>query len=450
VTVSSHDPSPDVTATAPVPATDHAGAAARALPKQPGIVRIFPRACDGACEVWSGRAALLLGRAPESDVHLTEQSASRKHAALQCRVSGVSVRDLGSRHGTFVQGEPIGGAEVVAPYGSLLRAGESLFLCSDDVRPYARPPLQVPGSQLGTKRSVVAGPKLSAVWDYAARVATLPHPALILGPSGSGKEAIARIIHANSQRKGPFVAINAAAIAPALFESELFGHVRGAFTGAQGPRTGAFRDASGGVLFLDEIADLQTDLQVKLLRAIDQMCIRPLGGSEDVAVDVRIVAATSQDLQALCDEGVFRLDFFYRLSGIVITVPALQERPDDVALLGAWLVKEHGFELSAASVEALAMASWPGNVRELEHALTQAMVQASTQGGRQIRPEHLPSLTAQRPALAAHVDLAAVRRGLAANAGNAAAAARELGISRTTLYNILKRAGAEPSSLRPK
>jgi len=251
-------------------------------------------------------------------------------------------------------------------------------------------------------------------------------------------------------RKGPFVALNIAAIPEGLFESELFGHVRGAFTGAVGMRLGAFREAIGGVLFLDEVADLALDLQVKLLRALDQMTVRPLGSSEDVPVDVRVVAATSRDIKDACSRGSFREDLYYRLAGIVIDVPPLRERRDDIVALALSMLKAEGdkFRLSALAAEALSLASWEGNVRELHHAITQASVRALSSERSKILPTDLPDLGALHPhsqKTPGRVEAAVRNAG-----GNVSHAAKALGVSRATLYNLFKRYGIDPSALRAK
>jgi two-component system nitrogen regulation response regulator GlnG len=444
--------SPDSVATAPAPAALDSAAPSRLPAAQPGIVCIFPRPLERAPELWSSRKKLLIGRGQDADLRLDDSCVSRRHAELHCGIDGIRVVDLESRHGTFVQGERLGTEPCTAPYGSLLRLGESLFLAVPDVREFAAPPLRLRGHELGLQRDVLAGPRLSRVWSEASQVAKLSQPALILGESGTGKEAIARLIHAQGLRRGPFVAINVAAIPDGLFESELFGHARGAFTGAHAARLGAFREATGGVLFLDEVADLRLDLQVKLLRAIDQMRVRPLGASEDVAVDVRIVAATSQDIRGAAERGDFRLDLYYRLSGIVIEVPPLRERPDDVVLLASRMLSDEnpGLSLGAAAAELLALSLLPGNVRELAHAITHAVVQASLHGASRIEPRHLPEL--RRPEAERDDALAprAVHAALADSQGNAAAAARALGISRTTLYKVLKREGIDPRTLRTR
>jgi two-component system NtrC family response regulator len=326
------------------------------------------------------------------------------------------------------------------------------LLVSEDVTPFADPMRRISASFLSLQQDVIAGPELRRVWQQAAQVAALTHPVLILGESGSGKEAVARMIHAMRESPGPFVALNVAAIPEGLFESELFGHVRGAFTGANAARSGAFLQASGGVLFIDEVGDLRPDLQGKLLRALDQMSVRPLGGDRDVPVTARVVAATSHDLKQRCAEGGFRLDLYYRLSGIVIEVPPLRERRTDIlALAHSFLQQERTrLRLSPGAAEALLLASWRGNVRELHHVVARASVNAISAGCDEILVEHVPELELLAADDDTRLSVATIEAALAEALGNASQAAKKLGVSRSTLYNVLKRAGIDPSTLRGK
>jgi DNA-binding NtrC family response regulator len=437
--------------------------------RRPGLVRIFPRDPAKGAQTWAlGKGGLLIGRAAESGVWLEDASVSRQHARLELSGDGARVTDLGSRHGTFVEGQQVGSAAESVAYGSIIRAGKNILLLVEDIEPYAQPPHSITASFLGTRRGVVGGPALVQAWRQAQQVAALTQPVLVRGESGSGKEAVARLVHAHREKRGPFVAINIAAVPEGLFESELFGHVKGAFTGASHHHAGAFREASGGVLFLDEVGDLRADLQPKLLRAIDQMRVRPVGAKEDVPVDVRVVAATSQDLHELCAQGRFRLDLYYRLAGIIIHVPPLRERRDETMMLAqSLLASEHpDLELTAAAAEALCLARWEGNVRQLHHALTHAAVQAMASSRAsglheaaseakpadqrlRILPEHLPAQSlAAGERSNTPTDSDAIRQALVRANGNASHAAKLLGISRATLYNILKREGVDPAELR--
>ncbi len=312
-------------------------------------------------------------------------------------------------------------------------------------------------------RMVALDPSMQALLRRVARFARRDAPVLILGESGTGKELVARALHANGPRAdGPFVAVNVAALPAALLESELFGHARGAFTGAERDALGLFRAADGGTLFLDEIAELPLELQPKLLRALQDGEVRPVGDPRPVAVDVRIVSATHRALSAAVEAGRFREDLHYRLEVLTLRVPPLRERPGDLIAL-AWqrLAEEAEPELRfAPEVEAALRAyDWPGNVRELRSVVEHG---AALADGAVIRLDDLPDKlrtgarapTAPRPDLAspvpapaldraairplAEVERACVEAALVACEGSVVEAARALGISRSTLWRKLK------------
>lgn len=433
---------------------DTASGAERIASPRLGFVRIFPRDPGEACEVFPVGRVALLGRTPEADIRISDGSVSRRQARVSRSGSALHVEDLGSSHGTFVDGRAVGAGGAELEPGSLLRVGETLLLASADVAPYARPPRQISGNFLGLPRDIWGGRAFGEIFAQVSRIAGMRQALLILGESGSGKEAVARLVHALRETPGPFVALNVAAVPEALFESELFGHVRGAFTGAVQAHLGAFRQAHGGVLFLDEVGDLRKELQVKLLRAIDQMRVRPVGGNEDVKVDVNIVAATSRDLRAMCESGAFRSDLYYRLAGAVIEVPPLRERLDELAALALLAARraQPDLALDVEAVEALCGYEWEGNVRELEHVMSQAVVAALARGSKLVTRADLPArLCEPAPRLAlrrselTREELCVAMR---ANGGNALLTAKRLGVSRATLYLWFKRHEIDPRLLR--
>jgi two-component system nitrogen regulation response regulator GlnG len=228
------------------------------------------------------------------------------------------------------------------------------------------------------KAIVGEAPALRQLLVRAARVAPSRIPVLVTGESGTGKELLARVLHELGPRpKGPFVAVNCGTLARELAESQLFGHERGAFTGAGARRAGWFEEAAGGTLVLDEIGELPTDLQPKLLRALETGRIRRVGGSGEIAVDVRVVATTLRDLRRDTQRGSFRLDLFHRLAGFELKLPALRDRPGDVLVLAQHFLDEFQPELGARVITAdaaakLAAHDWPGNVRELRHVIRRA------------------------------------------------------------------------------
>jgi DNA-binding NtrC family response regulator len=243
-------------------------------------------------------------------------------------------------------------------------------------------------------RLIGNGPAMQAVCKQIGRVAPQDVNVLILGESGTGKELVARAIYHHSRRsQAPFLAINCAAITESLLESELFGHERGAFTGAERRRLGKFEQCHGGTLFLDEVGDMAQHTQAKILRLLQEGCFERVGGNDSIAVDVRIVAATNQDLDALIQQGRFRKDLYYRLSGVIISLPPLRERPQDIAELSYYFLfrynRQLGASLQSISPEALELLQaypWPGNVRELQNVIRQAIIVAA---GPTILPEFL-------------------------------------------------------------
>ena len=289
---------------------------------------------------------------------------------------------------------------------------------------------------------------MQGVFEQIRAVADTDAPVLLLGDSGSGKELVSRAIHWHSGRRdGSFVAVNCAAIPETLLESELFGHERGAFTGADRKRRGLFVEAEGGTLLLDEIAEMPQSLQVKLLRALQDRVIRPVGGNEEIKVDLRLISATNRDLPAFVRQGKFREDLYYRLAVIPIRIPSLRERPEDIPLLAEHFLKRAaagmGKEIDGFDEEAIKWLhehNWPGNVRELENVVERAATLAK---GRVItrddlRIEFTPGSSSElgvRPSLA-EVESQYIRRILDEVRGDKRAAARILGISVRTLQRM--------------
>jgi transcriptional regulator with PAS, ATPase and Fis domain len=280
--------------------------------------------------------------------------------------------------------------------------------------------------------------------ERARRIAPSDIPVLVTGETGTGKELFARSIHRASLRSGhPFLAVNCAAVTETLLEAELFGHVKGAFTGATSAKAGIFEAANGGTVFLDEIGKAPLTLQAKLLRVLDTGEVRRVGGVEPIHVDVRIVAATNRSLPALADAGEFLPDLFYRLRGFEIEVPALRERRDDVALL---FERFAGRPASESALELLELHDWPGNVRELRNLAESASF--LTFGRGPIPLDALPDWIREvarrpRPMIASleETERGAVEKALEEAGGNRSRAARALGVSRQTLYTKMAKYG---------
>lgn len=307
-----------------------------------------------------------------------------------------------------------------------------------------------------------AHPVMEKILSICQRVAATDSTVLIMGESGTGKELIARYVHGNSRRTAnPFIAVNCGAIPPDLLESEMFGHERGAFTGAVGARMGLFQLANGGTIFLDEIAEMSANLQVKLLRVLQEREIRPVGADRTIKVDVRVIAATNRDLATEVEKGRFREDLFYRLQVIPIVIPPLRERRSDIPLLVQHFLEKHNAQrpsqptrIADDAMVHLWEYDWPGNVRELEN-LIERMVVLSDDGA--IRVESLPpnirsfisDKKIPRPTLTDEgIDLnqaveefeyRLIDEALRRTKGNKQAAARLLGLKRTTLVAKLRR-----------
>jgi two-component system, NtrC family, response regulator AlgB len=307
-------------------------------------------------------------------------------------------------------------------------------------------------SQLAGKQSfgpvVTRNAGMREVLELATHVADSQISLLIEGESGTGKELVAQIIHENSPRaKKPFVKVNCAALPENLLESELFGHVKGAFTGAVKDRQGRFEIANGGTIFLDEIGEIPTTLQAKLLRVLQNKEFERLGESTPRKVDVRVVAATNKNLDEAMKEGVFREDLFYRLNGVRLRLPPLRERPDDIPLLVQHFIgkfsKDGPVEVSPEALQALRAYQWPGNVRELENVVERAVLLA--RGGR-VLPTHLPSevqSTTDNPPYALSLEEVEKRhiKHVLDHAKDYDEAAQILGIDPTTLWRKRKRYG---------
>ena len=310
---------------------------------------------------------------------------------------------------------------------------------------------------------------IRALLDQVAAAARTDYPVVITGESGTGKELVAHAVHESSHRAaGPFVAVNCAAIPPTLFESELFGHVKGAFTGAVSSRAGVFEEASGGTLFLDEVGEIGTDLQVKLLRVLQTNEVKRLGATRTVEVDVRLACATNRDLAAMVEEGTFRQDLFYRIHVIPIRLPPLRERREDIPILARHFLSDAnagaqrpspGF--SAEALERLAANHWAGNVRELENKIKQAVMLAA---GKEIAAEHVLvdwSPAHGRGGAGGVVDASVpydeardrferdyLLQCLRLHAGGVTKAAEAMGVHRNSIYHLLKKHGIDPAGFR--
>jgi two-component system response regulator GlrR len=392
-----------------------------------------------------------VGGRSNNDLVLSDRRVSGMHLEMELTDRGYRLRDLESTNGTTVNGLRV--VDAIVPAGAAIGVGKSLIRF--EPLPESEDIVLHPESRFG--RMLGASPVMRKLFADLSRIAPSEATVLITGESGTGKELVAEAVHEQSKRAGgPFVVVDCGAIPGTLFENELFGHERGAFTGADRSAAGAFESARGGTLFLDEIGELPLELQPKLLRAIQSRTIRRLGGNQPIHCDVRIVAATNRDLAREVNRGGFREDLFYRLAVARVQVPPLRERAGDVALLVRQFLDDMGVDaqkMPSGAMSQLTSHTWPGNVRELRNAVERII----------IAPDHMPQVkpagagnAADRLQLAFDVDIGEqfkdakqriidefdrrfIEKLLARHGGNVAAAARATGIDRVTIYKVLSR-----------
>jgi DNA-binding NtrC family response regulator len=410
-----------------------------------------------------GRAAVLdkdevlVGSGKDCHLVLTDDGVSRRHLSVRphAEAGWFVVRDLQSRNGTFYEGSRLAEAQVAL--GATFKLGRSF------VRIQPRPqPLEVAPSQSRRFGELVAESlAMREVFAVLELAAGSDVTVLLEGETGTGKELAARAIHeASARRKAPFVAIDCGALPEALLESELFGHVKGAFTGASQSRAGAFLRAHGGTIFLDELGSIPPKVQARLLRVLEERRVRPVGADHEKDVDVRVIGAAPCDLAARVAEGAFRPDLYYRLSVVRVTLPPLRARREDIAPIVGELMRRRGLLAAPGSIrgpnlEVLFAHAWPGNVRELRNVMDRAL--ALSPGARsfdELRVQVLPISGAE--ALAVRTDLpfaeakAALlhtfearylRDALARCEGNISETARAAGLDRKHLRTLLKRHG---------
>jgi transcriptional regulator with GAF, ATPase, and Fis domain len=399
--------------------------------------------------VVTGRTTL--GSAPGAQVRIADREVSRLHAELEPTERGTWVRDLGSRNGTFVENLQVGAA--MLPDGARLRLGRTAIMLR---YPAEATPVELwPSDRFGGLLG--ASVPMRELFAQMARVAQSDAPVLILGETGTGKELVARAIHdASSRASGPFVIVDCAALASTLIEGELFGHTRGAFTGAVAARAGSFEAANGGTIFLDEIGELPPALQPKLLRVLESRAVKRLGESEHRPIDVRLVAATHRDLRHMVNAGAFREDLYFRLAVLPLVLPPLRARKGDVALLFRHFLNGRQ-PVEPVSERELAEMPWLGNVRELRNFVERACAigaKDALQSGR---------VTVEVPAPAANADAGAVaydqpfkefrerwidhgereylQRLLERHGRNVPAAAEAAGLDRTYVYRLIRKHG---------
>ena len=401
-----------------------------------------------------------IGTADGNDLVLADRTVSRFHCEISVRGNTIVIRDCGSTNGTLIDGVRVREAEI--PPGTLVRIGGSAFRVELGEEPAF---VEVSGrSSFG--ELVGSSVEIRRVYAILERLALTDATVLVQGETGTGKDVLARSLHAASRRADrPFVAVDCGAIPEHLVESELFGHVKGAFTGATSDRRGVFEEADGGTLFLDEIGEMPLALQPKLLRAIESRSIRRVGGTGARTVDVRIVAATNRSLASSINDGSFREDLYYRLAVVEVRLPPLRARRDDIPVLAAHFFRMLGGDgaLPAEFVAGLVGRGWPGNVRELRNYIERsvslgtiaprpAAAVAPPAAGHPVPPDsierfvalHLPLKEARR-AWTESFELVYVRAMLKLVGGNVTRAAERAGVSRRFLQRMVARLGIKAS-----
>ena len=388
------------------------------------------------------------------EVSLPDGWMSKAHAELSRERDGWTIRDLGSKNGTLVDGEPVQVAEL--PDQALVQLGRTFFRLRGSLPVWGASNLEAEDLPRGPGGLATLSHPFEQVLSRSRAAATSRVPILLRGESGSGKELLARAIHGWSGRRGEFVAVNSGAIPRNLVESELFGHRKGAFSGAERDQTGLIRSSDGGTLFLDEIGDLPLTAQSALLRALQESEVVPVGGTRPERLDLRVLAATHRDLDRMVAEGTFRHDLLARLRGVVLDLIPLRERPEDVSLLIASVLRKLAPErddvkLSPEAARALLEHDWPLNVRELEQALGGALALSGTGA---ILLEHLPEAlrpTGEPPPQltedqARHRDelIALLRE----HRGNLSAVARAVGKGRTQVARWVSRYRIDATTYR--
>lgn len=419
------------------------------------------------------RPRIVIGRAPDCDLVIDDESVSRKHAVIEGRL----LEDLGSRNGTVVNGQRLApGQREGISVGVVVEIGSATMMLHPGTPAGAALSERDRSGPATPDGPLLVDPKMTRLYAMLDVVAPSDLPILVLGETGTGKEIFASEVHARSARKaGPFLRVNCAALSGSLLESELFGHERGAFTGAVQAKPGLFEAADGGTVFLDEVGELPLDTQAKLLRVLENGEVIRLGSVKPRRVDVRYVSATNRDLAVRVQEGAFRSDLFYRLNGVAVTLPPLRRRPTEIVPLAERFLRAAAMRagrpvptLDEDARRALAAHAWPGNVRELKSVVERALVLAAgapvlsteqlllpEQGGaldplsvRERRLETPAAVLASPPRVAtppAHdaadeaYERERVLEALQRTGGNQTEAAKLLGVSRRTLINRLEK-----------
>jgi DNA-binding NtrC family response regulator len=397
---------------------------------------------------------LRVGKAPDNDLVLADDTVSRHHCELTRANDGVHVLDLGSTNGTRVQGARV--SEAIVQPGTVLKVGEVELA----LRPAVRNVEVMPSEKTWFGAAIGRSLAMRSIFGVLERIAQTEATVLLEGETGTGKDVLARAIWTESDRaQGPFVVVDCGAVSYSLLESELFGHERGAFTGAVAARQGAFELADGGTVFLDEIGELPLDVQPKLLRVLETKEFRRVGGNKTLKANVRMIAATKRNLQREVQAGKFREDLYFRLAVVPITVPALRARREDIPPLVQHILKASGGGLTVGddTLQGLVAHDWPGNVRELRNVLERGVYLARATGQSELSLVSFPtagpagadvfqfdaakSYRETRAKFDAEFERRYVKWLLGRHGGNVSAAAREAKMDRKHLHDMAKKHG---------
>lgn len=415
----------------------------RFRPRRRGVAPIF---CERGSVIpaVAVERTLRIGRLDDLDIVIRDPRVSRHHANLEPAEGGTWLTDLGSHNGTFVDGKRIGPERTFVDSGSVVRIGSALLLLLDDACEFL-------SRKAASDSRMIGGPRTMRLRRRLEDLAGSSQPVLLLGETGTGKEVAAHLVHDASGRLGRFVALNCAAVPPELVESELFGHVRGAFSGAQSARTGLFRSAHRGTLLLDEVGDLALSAQAKLLRVLEERTVRPIGGDDSIPVDVRLISATNRSLEEMVAQGKFRLDLYHRLAAVSVAIPPLRDRLEDIPLLAAAVAAPTGIAVSVTAMERLVLAPWPGNVRQLKSFVSVALTDIVRAGRNVLQASDVQLDRCVRAPQGPNPDEAERIRlstALRMCEGNVAKASRELGVRRGAMYQAFQRLGIDPEAFR--
>ncbi len=416
------------------------------------------------------KAVFRVGKSAENDLVLEDQTVSRIHCEIVRETRGYLLRDLGSTNGTLIDGAEV--REAYLKPGAVITVGKVEL----KVRPFSQRIETLPSESDRFGQAVGKSLVMREIFGLLERLSATDATVLLGGETGTGKDVLARSIHQASGREHhPFIVVDCGAVVGSLIESELFGHEKGAFTGAAAMRQGAFELANGGTLFLDEIGELPLDLQPKLLRVLETRSFRRVGGNRELTVDIRVIAASKRNLKMEVERGKFREDLFFRLAVVPIEVPPLRERREDIPILTETLLRainsqdrDSPIGIARDALEALSGHDWPGNVRELRNVLERAAYMARASGQQEVKASHVPvgAPPLEAPGVGprtfdpeksyrqtkADWEQAFEKRYVSwlldAHRGNISAAARAADMDRKYLHKLAKKHGLHPSGLK--